>query len=296
MILRYLVICLMITIAFSDSPAAESEDSSIGYESVATALNELKQDPESKVTTQDGWTIIQSSGSGSMALWSFAPQYHPAYPAAVKRVVIEEKGGVYIHMTALCEATKIECDKLIEQFKALNDQLRQRMGAPSDPAPAQGGVDQTSFISGPNDQSVVEDRIRKLSESYLTDIFDGSNKAAFAYLSTEMQSYQSFEEWSARIDKQRLDAGSITAINVHTITVYHNPPNAPRPGLYVAADYQNSSQNAPYHCGFLVWFRGESGDFEITREETGLITHEDFEMIPDDSKENVLAQMKCNAP
>ena len=111
-----------------------------------------------------------------------------------------------------------------------------------------------------------------------------------------MQSYQSFEAWSERIEESLEAAGSVELINVYSITVYDNPPNSPRPGLYVAADYQNSLQEGSYHCGFLVWFRGESGDFEITREETGLISYEDLKMIPEESLEDVLAQMRCNAP
>jgi len=66
------------------------------------------------VTEQDGLT-----------LWSFTPEGHPAYPAVVKRQMVEKDGAWYVNMNALCEATKAACDKLIEDFKVLNERMRQ---------------------------------------------------------------------------------------------------------------------------------------------------------------------------
>ena len=100
--------------------------------------------------------------------------------------------------------------------------------------PAPQASDRKSFISDANDQRIVEERILSLSESYFADIFGGNYEKAFASLSAGMQSYRSFDEWSVQMDQIRAKAGSITAINVHTITIYDNPPNAPQPGLYVA--------------------------------------------------------------
>jgi|GEM_PF-860482 len=373
--LRYVVILLLITTPFCGSVASDAENSTIGYKSVAAALEALNQDSDSRVSLQEGWTIIQSRENDTTALWSFTPSSHPAHPAAVKRLTVEENGAVYIRMTALCEASKIECDKLIEQFKALNDRVRENMtkaenavtveevgsdrfeliltsASALDIESAQASLvptaeslcpdkyptfghyqfesaerlgqlpgpdnatdfkfiqqiacveavlapetsDRKSFFSDPTEKRNVEERILQLSESYFADIFGGNYEKAFASLSAEMKSYRSFDEWSAQMDQLRIKSGSITSIDVHTITIYDNPPNAPQPGLYVAADYQNSFEKAPFHCGFLIWFRGESSDFEITREETGLLTYETLEQIPVENHETALAQMKCNAP
>ena len=149
MTLRCVFLFLISATSILDSLAAESESSSIRYESVEAALNSLKRDPNSSVTIHDDWTIIENSENGSMALWSFTPPSHPAHPAAIKRATIEEDGAVYIQMTALCEATKNECDKLIEQFSALNDQIRESMKAADSPASAQEVVHRRTFISNP---------------------------------------------------------------------------------------------------------------------------------------------------
>lgn len=156
--------------------------------------------------------------------------------------------------------------------------------------------DRESFISGLNEEHAVVARVQSLSDSYFADIYSSNYERAYALLSVEMQSYRTFDEWTALMDKIRTDGGPVSAINVHTITIYDNPPNAPEPGLYVAADYQNSLEKAPYHCGFLLWFRGQSGEFRITREETGLLTYEILEQFPKEDHADLLDQMKCTAP
>jgi hypothetical protein len=161
------------------------------------------------------------------------------------------------------------------------------------PAPKHGN--RRSFISDPNEERIVQKQIVSLSESYFADIFSGNYERAFAFLSANMRSHRTLEEWSAQMDRMRAETGSITAINIHTITIYDNPPNAPKPGLYVAADYQNSLEKAPFHCGYLIWFRGENSEFEITREEIGLLTYKVLEQIPEESHKDVLAQMRCRA-
>ena len=161
--------------------------------------------------------------------------------------------------------------------------------------PSREAGDRESFISGPKEERALVARIRFLSESYFADIFGSNYEKAYALLSAEMQSYRSFDEWTALMDQIRAKSGSVSALNVHTITIYDNPPNAPEPGLYVAADYQNSFEKAPYHCGYLLWFRGQSGEFRITREESGLVTYEILQQIPKENQANLLDQMRCTA-
>jgi hypothetical protein len=64
-----------------------------------------------------------------MALWSFAPKSHPAYPSAVKRRVFERDGSVRIEMDVLCEATEQACEQLVQEFQALTDQMKQRFNS-----------------------------------------------------------------------------------------------------------------------------------------------------------------------
>jgi hypothetical protein len=65
-------------------------------------------------TSHDGWTIAEDDAT--QTTWSFPPPGHPAYPAAVKRQVIEKDGAASIEMNVLCLATKTACDDLVRSF------------------------------------------------------------------------------------------------------------------------------------------------------------------------------------
>jgi len=104
------------------------------------------------------------------------------------------------------------------------------------------------------------------------------------------------DEYSAQMDKFRTDGGSKPAINVHTISFYDSPSNAPKPGLYIAADYQNTFDSGALHCGYLIWFREASGEFKIIREETGVIKKDTLDRMSEKRKEDTLKKMLCRTP
>ena len=114
-------------------PSGIGKKSVIGYSTVAEALAELRAKPgvEIQTTKPDAWIIINEPGS---IQWSFTPSTHAAHPAVVRRTVkVNGEGGVYIEMSALCQAEKAPCDKLVEEFKELNDRIRQSVRAKSKP-------------------------------------------------------------------------------------------------------------------------------------------------------------------
>lgn len=80
------------------------------------------------------------------------------------------------------------------------------------------------------------------------------------------------------------------------ITVYNNPAEAPEPGLYIAADFNNVFENIPIHCGYLMWFRPIGGTFTITREETGYVTAEQLKSISNTQLPDLKRQLRCVAP
>lgn len=161
--------------------------------------------------------------------------------------------------------------------------------------PAVASVDEVSHPPESMSAPDLEQHIRTLSEGYFRSLYGGEYARAYGLLSADMREYRSYEEWVQQAEALRAEAGRVTAINVHTVTIYDNPPNAPRSGLYVAADYQNALDLMPYHCGYLVWFRARSGQFEITREESGVLPQKVLEQIPEEDHESVLAQMRCAA-
>ena len=88
---------------------------------VMRELENLKNNPDSKIRVEEGWIIIQKEHTH----WSFAPESHEAYPAFAKREFVEKNGGVHIKMGITCGATKEICDRFVKEFKDLNDKFRE---------------------------------------------------------------------------------------------------------------------------------------------------------------------------
>ena len=112
--------------------AFAQERHGVGYPTVAAALAALKARSDVNISVQGGWTIVDDKPTNTV--WSFTPSNHPAHPAVVKRTVVSRDGTVGIDMTALCQASKAVCDKLMEEFKELNARMSQSMsGMVADP-------------------------------------------------------------------------------------------------------------------------------------------------------------------
>jgi hypothetical protein len=60
-------------------------------------------------------------------LWSFPRAENPVYPWAVKRMILQEATGISIKMDVLCQASQSACDRLVQDFYALNERVRQSM-------------------------------------------------------------------------------------------------------------------------------------------------------------------------
>lgn len=110
-------------------PAAAAQRPTIEFKTVAEALASIKSNPNMHVTVTEGpdvWTV--AGDSDGLTQWSFVPPGHEAYPAVVKRAISRsENGEVYVTMAALCEAEKRACDKLIQDFRATNEYMRQML-------------------------------------------------------------------------------------------------------------------------------------------------------------------------
>ena len=109
-------------------PIPEQPDSTVGYPTVAAALQDLRSRPGVVISEQHGWTVADDEISKT--LWSFPPLGNPAYPSAVKRQIVDANGGVTLQMSVLCEAGKAACDDLVRDFQALNSQMTQSLKRP----------------------------------------------------------------------------------------------------------------------------------------------------------------------
>lgn len=118
---------LFVLMAGSVKAADSLRANSIGYASVAEALADLESNPAAEIKEQDGWTIVSVQTGDERSIWSFTPPEHAAHPAAVKRTIYEQDGAVRMRTNALCQASKTECDKLMEQFAELEQKIREHM-------------------------------------------------------------------------------------------------------------------------------------------------------------------------
>lgn len=110
--------------AFPPSGPLPEQDAKLGYNTPDEALHALRKKPGVKIREQQGWTIVEEpNSSNGVALWSFAPQSHPAFPSAVKRYAYEENGAMMLRMGIICGSTKESCDALVREFQALNDRM-----------------------------------------------------------------------------------------------------------------------------------------------------------------------------
>jgi hypothetical protein len=100
----------------------EVKSSTIGYPTVAAALADLRSKPEVHFQEDHGWTIAEDASQSTF--WSFPPAGDPAYPSAVKRTAVQEGSGVSMQMNVLCESTQEACDKLVRDFNALNQRMK----------------------------------------------------------------------------------------------------------------------------------------------------------------------------
>jgi hypothetical protein len=114
---------LPVEFAQAPGPLKEQSASTIGYPSVAAAMEGLRSRDGVVISIRNGWTIVEDR-AGSI-LWSFTPSGDPAYPAVVKREVVQDGRGTSIRMGVLCEASKIACDNLVMQFNKLNAATRE---------------------------------------------------------------------------------------------------------------------------------------------------------------------------
>src|SRR6267378_5322038 len=116
-------VLVLLALAVVASVASAQEGRGVGYPTVAAALEALKARSDVNISVQGGWTIVDDRPNN--ALWSFTPSNHPAHPAVVKRAIVSRNGGIGVNMTALCQASKPACDKLMAEFQELNERMSQ---------------------------------------------------------------------------------------------------------------------------------------------------------------------------
>jgi hypothetical protein len=113
------------SLCFAQRPG---ENPGIGFKAVEETLTSLIATRGARVapTTSGGWLIVDEPEKDTQ--WSFAPPEHHAYPMVVRRAVKRDSSGnLYIEMSGLCENEWSNCEDLFEEFKRVNERIRQRV-------------------------------------------------------------------------------------------------------------------------------------------------------------------------
>jgi len=130
-LLLSVLLTIYANVAYADAsmpdPLPEEDHSTIGYPSVKAALAALHAKPTVEFRVQDGWIIASEKEATTFDIWSFPPEGHAAYPAAVKRTLSQKDNATWIEMSVHCEASKVACDNLVKEFQQLNDRFRESL-------------------------------------------------------------------------------------------------------------------------------------------------------------------------
>ncbi|MDQ3125804.1 MAG: DUF4019 domain-containing protein [Pseudomonadota bacterium] len=130
--------------------------------------------------------------------------------------------------------------------------------------------------------------ILDLTGQYFTAVEQSRDSDAFALTTPEMTGGASVEHWIARAGERRDFVGAPVSRQIARLTWYPNPPNSPRPGLYVAVDYV-AGWSLQEECGYLIWFRPDTDSpFRLTRQEQTFLPHE-----LDDATRSALRARHC---
>lgn len=109
------------------------------------------------------------------------------------------------------------------------------------------------------------------SYAYFRDKDGGRYDGAYALMAPSMRSYLTRELYASESARFNAEAGRAEERRIMRLTWYRDPPDAPVPGLYVAADFRSRFPNIHLHCGYLMWHQEPDGRFRLVREEQSFI-------------------------
>lgn len=163
-------------------------------------------------------------------------------------------------------------------------EVRQEMTCSDAPRPAPTGE------AAPADWQASDEDVREvaaLTRRFFAAIDSGDIDMAHRLWSDDQQTETPLDERRRSIEAFRVQAGRPGAAPTTRLTWYVNPAGAPRPGIYVAVDYERFYANLTMNCGYLIWYREGDGRYRLTRQEDSVMARNAGTPPPE-----VLAQMR----
>jgi hypothetical protein len=115
-------------LAFPAAAASLKEtkfDSMCGREVSSPEAGQAALRQDNIPVAEDNPQYIAYSDQKTLTIWTFTKPGNKAHPAAVCRQITQTPGGVNIAMQVMCGAEKEPCDAMVEEFKALNEKMKQ---------------------------------------------------------------------------------------------------------------------------------------------------------------------------
>lgn len=131
------------------------------------------------------------------------------------------------------------------------------------------------------------------SQAYFRAKDGGQYDRAYALIAPSMQSYLKPDLYAAESARFNAEAGKAEERRVTRLTWYRDPPDAPAPGLYVAADFRSRFPNIYLHCGYLMWHQEADGRFRLVREEQSFIDKAMADRTPPEQREGLENKFGC---
>jgi uncharacterized protein DUF4019 len=157
-------------------------------------------------------------------------------------------------------------------------EVRQELACLDRPPPATSGTPAPSdWRPTPED----EREVMAQTERYFALVDAGNAEAIDALWVESQRAAMPLPERAAALTAFRRQSGTPGHHRIVALTWYINPPNAPAPGIYVAADYERSYSALALNCGYVVWLREGSGRYRLVREETNILGREEPPMSPE---------------
>ena len=135
--------------------------------------------------------------------------------------------------------------------------------------------------------------IAKLSMDYLAHKDAGRYKEAYASFTAAMRASTTFAGWSEAMRQSRAGAGELVQRRIKKVSWYENPPAAPAPGVYVAADYVGEYANIAFHCGYIVWHLQADGGYKVMREESNNIGRAEAAKMTEAQLAEMKSRFRC---
>lgn len=132
------------------------------------------------------------------------------------------------------------------------------------------------------------------ARGYVLDYFrrrdGGDYDAAFAMLEPGMVARDTWLEGVREFNRR---AGAAEGRSIAKLTWYVNPAAAPKPGVYLAADFTGRFSELDSYCGYVILYRGAGGGYAIVREEANILARDVVAGKPADEVAQARALLPC---